>query len=524
MAKVKSGTRWGNSKKRIAVIGSGIGGLASAALFAKLGHDVRVLEARGDIGGHARPRRYQGLRYCVGPQYVWHFNAGDTGDRFLKFLGIEDVAPFVLMAPDGFETVFVGDDDAGLPGGPLPIAMGLERFKASMIERFPEDKRGLQKIFRDMEGMVSVMDYFQKKYGGQHLDQSRVALDVALTREVPFRGKMNLVRIAKMPLGKWFSRYKLSKMCRKVLYAHGAVFAENEADLSALLYVFLTGKYHLGARLPSKGFDGFMDAIRGAIEREGGIVETGKRVTRLVNDHNLITGVECEDGTSVPCDVVFSDVAPRLADALLPEEYRRELSYRASNSLVMVCIGLVGRHGPVGEMRGRNYWWQTDEDVEYANPDVTACPTMLYVASHTANGYGNSAENNEDDGIVVGLPGNFDQETNIYRQGPEAVRAFKKQLGDHVLNILDSRMLPGLKEKLKFIEVVSSVDIHKEIDAERGNAYGRRLDVDFRNRSFLKKRPFKNLWDVSATGNFAGIVTGIETAAILMNRLTGERL
>ena len=35
---------WTNEKKDIVVIGSGIGGMASGALFAKLGHRVTVLE------------------------------------------------------------------------------------------------------------------------------------------------------------------------------------------------------------------------------------------------------------------------------------------------------------------------------------------------------------------------------------------------------------------------------------------------------------------------------------------------
>jgi phytoene dehydrogenase-like protein len=70
------------------VIGSGIGGMASAALFAKTGHHVTVLEMNdSQIGGHGRLLTLDGMKYSMGPQYVWEFNDGERGDRFLSFLG-----------------------------------------------------------------------------------------------------------------------------------------------------------------------------------------------------------------------------------------------------------------------------------------------------------------------------------------------------------------------------------------------------------------------------------------------------
>ena len=66
---------WTEEKKNIVIIGSGIGGLASAALFAKIGHRVNVLEMNeSHIGGHGWWLTLQGIKYSMGPQYVWEFN------------------------------------------------------------------------------------------------------------------------------------------------------------------------------------------------------------------------------------------------------------------------------------------------------------------------------------------------------------------------------------------------------------------------------------------------------------------
>jgi len=62
---------WTEEKKRIVVIGSGIGGMASAALFSKTGHRVTVLEMNNElIGGHARWLTIGGIKFSMGPQYV----------------------------------------------------------------------------------------------------------------------------------------------------------------------------------------------------------------------------------------------------------------------------------------------------------------------------------------------------------------------------------------------------------------------------------------------------------------------
>lgn len=101
---IKNTPLWSDEKKNIVVIGSGIGGIASGALFAKIGHKVNVLEMHKKlIGGHGRWLTFKGLKFSMGPQYVWEFNDGELGDRYLKFLDIKKTNPFLLMAQDGFE-------------------------------------------------------------------------------------------------------------------------------------------------------------------------------------------------------------------------------------------------------------------------------------------------------------------------------------------------------------------------------------------------------------------------------------
>jgi phytoene desaturase len=58
------------TRRRVVVIGAGLGGLASAALLARAGHDVTVLERNDWVGGKSRRILVAGQRIDTGPSLV----------------------------------------------------------------------------------------------------------------------------------------------------------------------------------------------------------------------------------------------------------------------------------------------------------------------------------------------------------------------------------------------------------------------------------------------------------------------
>ncbi len=87
------------SRKRVAVVGGGIGGLAAAALLSRAGHEVTLLEANDHLGGKSQRIELEGQRIDTGPSLVtfpgvWEellrrWDGIDGGEHAWKVAGLE---------------------------------------------------------------------------------------------------------------------------------------------------------------------------------------------------------------------------------------------------------------------------------------------------------------------------------------------------------------------------------------------------------------------------------------------------
>lgn len=520
----KGHKNWEKASKKIVVIGSGIGGMASGALFAKHGHEVNVLEMNKEyIGGHGRCLKINGLSFSMGPQYVWEFGKGQTGDRFLEYTGLKKTNPFIHMNKNGFENIFTGTKNN--PDSyyfiKFQVPMGLEKFRDKLIEVFPDEKININDIFTDMISIYSTYKNFFRKNTSTE-GRFLLATKFLAAGNINMSTKLKLGRTIYQSLEEFFDQYSLSPFLRRILYGHSGIFAENEEEMSAIAYIIGTGNYHEGAWYPKKGFDYFFDSMANLIKENNGSVETGKKVVNLETNKNKIVKVICEDGSVYECDAVFSDISPRLTNYLFDLDLSKDqYDYTPSNSIISFCIGLKPGFKKIKDLKGKNFWWQQGNKINYNNPDVLNSPQMLFIASHTANGFG-KYEDTDNNSLTVFCPGNYIQEKEIYNSNPSDFNNFKDKLSADIIDILDQNVFEGIKKYILFTKVITSVDIKNHTDGELGNAYGKRLSVaEVLKGGIRENLPVTNLYNVSATKNSPGIAGGIFTAELLFKELTG---
>ena len=127
------------------VIGSGIGGLSVAALLAKTGKKVLVLEQHDQAGGCCITHVDKGFEFGVAIQFV-----GEMAEGMMPRLLIDELSDCGIewaQLEEVYDTVVIGIGDNSAKPKRFPIPSGRDKLVDILLERFPSEERAIRKTF-----------------------------------------------------------------------------------------------------------------------------------------------------------------------------------------------------------------------------------------------------------------------------------------------------------------------------------------------------------------------------------------
>jgi C-3',4' desaturase CrtD len=288
--------------KRIVVIGAGVGGLTAAALLAKAGMEVTVLEAQVYPGGTAGTFFHQGYRFDAGATLAAGFSPGGPLDRLGRMLHIQDwgARPADLAM------------QVHLPGGKTVSRWGSERRFDAYREAFGDSGDRFWEWQESTAEAVWDLAMASIPWPPQSILELNLLLQTGANWMGRISDKARLIRLAADALRPVSHHMRsLAPDFRQFIDGQLLIAAQTTSDQANALY----GASALD--LPRRGvvhLEGGMGTIAErlvqAVTDHGGQVLYRQKVKRIGVRSNRAAAVENTKGEIFQADIVIANLTP----------------------------------------------------------------------------------------------------------------------------------------------------------------------------------------------------------------------
>jgi prolycopene isomerase len=280
------------------VIGSGLGGLSCAALLARAGRHVLVVERHDRPGGYAHAFRRGSYLFDSAVHLVGGCaGSGGLVQRLLAAVGASGDVSFERIDP-----IYT----AAFPGLELRARSGADEFVRSHAEVFPSERKGLGALMDECLAM---------QHEARRAAELRAPFEVVRT---PGRFP-TLLRYRRATLARVMDDHLRDPRAKAAFATFWPYLGLPPSQVSFLYFATMLLSYVTEGSFYCRGsFQNLAQALVNAVEREGGEVLFRAPAARILVERGRAAGVVLANGQRVAADCVVSnaDLRHTLRDLL----------------------------------------------------------------------------------------------------------------------------------------------------------------------------------------------------------------
>lgn len=463
-------------RQNILIVGAGFGGLAAAALLAKDGHQVTVLEKNEQPGGRASSLVADGFRFDMGPSW---YMMPEVFERFFREFGKTTSDYFKLFPLKPQYRVFFGD-----------------KTQLDITGDIHKDKQTFEKLEPG----------FSKKFD-TYLAESKLKYEISM-KSVLYRNmnslfdlvNLDMMRLgAKMrifqPMHNYIMRFFRHPKIQQILEYNLVFLGCSPKNAPSLFSLMAHVDFNLGVWYPEGGISSLVHAVE-ALGKEYGVTYAYNTPARqFVVKNGRITSVVTSSKTYTT-DLVISNADYQFTESILSDQSLRTYSEMYWTRKVMTPSAFLlylGVKGKIPKLEHHNLYfgddWEKHFEEVFTHPRWPIDPSIyINKASQTDNTVAPKGHEN----IMVLVP---------VAPGLEETESWKTHYAEYIIDFIEQKLEINLKKHIVFQKAFSVTDFAERYNSYQGNALGGLAHTLFqsaiwRPNNFSQKIP--NLFFVGA--------------------------
>jgi len=504
----------------VIAIGSGIGCLSMAALLAREGKKVLVLERHYTAGGFTHVFKRKGYEWDVGIHYIGDVGRPSSAIRRLFDYVTRGKMEWADMG-DIYDRVIVGDRK-------YDFVKGVGNFKEQMKSYFPDEADAIDQY-------IDLVFEAQKSMGRYYMDK---ALPKLVSGVIGGQMRKAYLRFADRTTYDVLRELTSNEELIKVLTGQYGDYGLPPKQSSFAMQAAVAKHYFGGGNFPVGGSSRILETIEPVIEEGGGTILVRAEVDEVVVENNRAKGVRLEDGREITADVVVSGAGiANTFGKLVPEELRKKHGMdtqltKVAPSVSYACL-YIGLEGSPDELQlpKTNFWiypedLDHDASVERYREDPDAPFPVVYISFPAAKdpSWPDRYPGRSTIDIITMM--SYDTVTewegSRWMKRGEEYEARKERMAQRLLEHLFEH-LPHLREKVDHYELSSPLTVQHFCNYPQGELYG--IDHSpsrFRQKFLQPRTPIKGLYltgqDIVTCGIGAALFSGLLTASAMTGK------
>ena len=275
--------------KKVIVVGSGFGGLASAIRLKAKGYDVTLLEKHPDLGGRARVFKKGNFTYDGGPTVI---TAPYLIEELFSLFN-KKISDYVKIVPLDLWYRFVFND------GQTFDYSGNEKLMEKEIKKFSD---------KDFKGYNELVNFTEKIFDKGFTDLSDKPFNNLpfMLKQIPALLKLKSYKSVYKLVSNYISNEKL----RRVFSMHPLLVGGNPFTTTSIytLILFLEKKW--GIHYSMGGTGNIVKALEKLMLEEGIKIIKDAEVTEIITENKNVKSVKINNSTIIECNYIVCNSDP----------------------------------------------------------------------------------------------------------------------------------------------------------------------------------------------------------------------